>query len=151
MKKIYYFYISTLCISLLFLNIPSYANSSNSAVEDAYNGFYSYIAEDYKSAIEFFSKAIELEPNDFIYYHQRGQAYYKLKKYKKALCDFNKVIELNPEYAEAYLNRRLVKLKLKDFKGAKKDTEFILKNAPNYVNAIKHNSKNKNMKKEKNA
>jgi tetratricopeptide (TPR) repeat protein len=73
---------------------------------------YIYLAEVHKGldnpekAISALDKAIELNPDNFTAFNNRGTIYFnKLKDYNKALEDFNKVIELNPTYGRAYANR----------------------------------------------
>ena len=46
-------------------------------------------------AISDFTKAIELDPNDFAKYNARGRAYLKAEKYENAINDFTKVIEMS--------------------------------------------------------
>ncbi len=52
--------------------------------------------------IEFFTKAIELAPQAFASYGQRGLAYYSKKEYDRAIADYSKAIEIEPLYADAY-------------------------------------------------
>lgn len=100
-------------------------------------GFKAELSGDYKSAIEYFSKAIELNPQDSISYHQRGLCYYYLNDYENAIKDFDKTININPNHTDAYGNRSLVKLELKDYQGALEDIEKVLKTAPDNTKAIK--------------
>lgn len=62
----------------------------------------------YDKAIEFFTKAIELNPKYVEAYKNRGNAYLNKKLYDNAMDDYNKAIELNPEYAPPYNNRGLI-------------------------------------------
>ena len=61
--------------------------------------------KDFDSAIIYFTKAIELDPNYAITYNNRGEAYSNLEQYPEALVDYTKAIELDPNYAIAYNNR----------------------------------------------
>ena len=54
----------------------------------------------YKKAISDYKKAIELNPENFDAYINRGHIYFSRGKYKKAVSDYNKAIELNPEVAD---------------------------------------------------
>ena len=56
-------------------------------------------------AIEAYSHAIELNPNNAIAYYNRGTAHHSKGELDRAIADYNKAIELNPEFAEAYNNR----------------------------------------------
>ena len=51
----------------------------------------------FKSAIEFFDKAIKADPDNHILYSNRSAAYLSLGKGKLALQDAEKCIELNPK------------------------------------------------------
>lgn len=59
----------------------------------------------YSFAVEAFSKAIELNPDDTYNYYSRGNAYFMLKDYNKAIEDFNKFIEANPDDVYSYFSR----------------------------------------------
>lgn len=60
---------------------------------------------DFDSAIKLCDKALELNPDNFFAYNNRGRAYYNLRQYERAIQDFNKAIELNPNDGYAYNNR----------------------------------------------
>ncbi len=64
--------------------------------------------EDPELQVEYYTKAIELDPRDYLSYGNRGIAYDDLGQYEKAIEDYNKVIELDPQNALAYNNRGLV-------------------------------------------
>ena len=57
-----------------------------------------------ETAIEYYTRAIELNPEYVDAYNNRGNAYDDIKEYEKAISDYNRAIELNPEYAMAYEN-----------------------------------------------
>jgi tetratricopeptide (TPR) repeat protein len=65
---------------------------------------YNYL-DQYKRAINDYTRAIELDPEDAMAYNNRGIAYADLGQYKQAIRDYDRAIELNPEYAAAYNNR----------------------------------------------
>ncbi len=56
-------------------------------------------------AIEAYSLAIELYPDNLVIYSNRGAAYRNIGDYDRAIEDYNKAIKLNPNYAEIYDNR----------------------------------------------
>ena len=84
------------------------------------------------------NKTIQLNPNDFLAYYNRGNAKFTLKtlidkwgpefsdewaegsdNYKnEAISDYNKAIQLKPDYADAYYNRGTTKHYLQDYTGA---------------------------------
>lgn len=49
----------------------------------------------YEESIEYFTKAIEINPNDHVFYSNRSGAYASLNQYDKALSDATKCVELN--------------------------------------------------------
>lgn len=58
-----------------------------------------------KKAISDFTKLIELNPNETLYYIQRGLAYSANDKHDKAIADFTKAIKLNPNDTIGYYKR----------------------------------------------
>lgn len=68
---------------------------------------------DIKGAIRDFEAGIKLDPDEPVFYYNRGTAYVKLEDWKKAKADFDKHISLNPNFAETYLNRGIVFIYLK--------------------------------------
>ena len=63
---------------------------------------------DIEKALEYFNKAISLDPNYAKAYHNRGIVWANEGNYDRAILDYNKVIELNPVDAKAYNNRGFV-------------------------------------------
>ena len=51
-----------------------------------------------------FSRAIELDPKNAIYHHNRGLCFRNMSKYKSAVKDFSMAIKHNPN-ASAYNSR----------------------------------------------
>ena len=66
---------------------------------------------DNDSAIEDYSKAIEIDPDYAEAYNNRGFVYDVMGEYGQAIDDFNKAIELVPDYAKAYYNRGVTYVK----------------------------------------
>ncbi len=131
-----------LSFSLIVFFILNISCRENNASHYFKNGSAKYQLENYKSAIEDFDKAIELE-NDYIdAYYVRALCYGNLKKYDKAANDFNKVIELNPEYKDAYINRGYYVLEKKgDFQGAISDYNKFLDLNVDGDNAFAYNNR----------
>ncbi len=77
--------------------------------------------KDYKSAIKDFEQGMKVDPNEPVFYYNRGTAYTKLEDWKKAKKDFDKHISMNPNYAESYLNRGVANIYLKDYDAALAD------------------------------
>ena len=83
--------------------------------------------------IEEYIEKIKEEPDNDIYYYNRGNTYYSLKEYEKATNDYNKAIELNPSYALAYNNRGVSFYNLKRYDDAIANYNEAIKLNPDYV------------------
>jgi small glutamine-rich tetratricopeptide repeat-containing protein alpha len=59
-------------------------------------------AHQYQEAVDNYSKAIEFDPNNAIYYANRAAAYSHLNKHQLAIDDCNSAIAKNPNYGKAY-------------------------------------------------
>ena len=62
----------------------------------------------YDKAIEDYSRAIAIDPNNANAYNGRGIAYRKKDQYDKALEDFNKAIAIKPTYYAPYFDRACI-------------------------------------------
>ncbi|MBV9387331.1 MAG: tetratricopeptide repeat protein [Chroococcidiopsidaceae cyanobacterium CP_BM_ER_R8_30] len=91
-------------------------NTSSTSVgyDERANAYYKL--GDYEGAIDNFTRALRLNPNDTKAYMNRGNAYYGVaqnsgdpdKEYRLALTDFNQALRLDPKNAEAYFKRGLI-------------------------------------------
>ncbi|XP_063931410.1 stress-induced-phosphoprotein 1-like isoform X2 [Zophobas morio] len=61
-----------------------------------------FSAKDYAKAVDYFSKAIELAPDNHILYSNRSACYASLGSYDLALTDANKTIELKKDWSKGY-------------------------------------------------
>lgn len=61
-----------------------------------------YSEQKFVQAIELYTKAIELNPGNALFYAKRGQAFLKLKKPNACIRDCDKALELNCDSAAAY-------------------------------------------------
>jgi tetratricopeptide (TPR) repeat protein len=57
-----------------------------------------------EDAIEYFSQAMEVDPNYSEYYNDRGAVYFKMGLLEHAERDYLQAIELSPPYAEVWTN-----------------------------------------------
>jgi tetratricopeptide (TPR) repeat protein len=64
-----------------------------------------YQEGDLKGAIDAYSEAIALKPEEIRSYLNRGVAYIGLQMYNKAIDDCNTVIGMDPDHSQAYYNR----------------------------------------------
>ena len=69
-------------------------------------GYQYALDKEYDKAIEAFTSAIALDPNDAVAYNNRGVVYGRDKgQYDRAIEDYNKAIQLDPNLASAYNSR----------------------------------------------
>jgi len=73
-----------------------------SAEEFKKQGNTAFTNKEYEKAIEFFSKAIELDPSNHVLYSNRSASYASLKQYDDALKDADKTIELKKDWPKGY-------------------------------------------------
>ena len=84
---------------------PKDFKKSDTFVDWFDKGYKKYQEGDLMEAVEAYTKAINLKPEEIRSYFNRGIVYIKIGKHDKAIDDYNKAISLNPNYAEAYNNR----------------------------------------------
>ena len=108
--------------------------------------------KDFEKALDDLQKAIELDPNNYIAYNNRGYVYLMYVQdtewswstgkdigynpselLYKALADFNKAIELDPNYSSAYNNRGVVYHRQGKYRLAIKDFTKAIELNPNYA------------------
>ena len=87
--------------------------------------------KDYDGAIAYFTKSIDLNPNNAMAYYNRGNVKYDLKDYDGAISDYNKSIDLDPNNSLLYATRGLAKYYLKDYNGAISDYNKSINLTPN--------------------
>ncbi|BAZ01903.1 TPR repeat-containing protein [Tolypothrix tenuis PCC 7101] len=99
--------------------------SANLLLADIYNdrGLARLQLLDYEGAMTDFSKAIQLDGNDYRAYFNRGCACGKKGDNFGALRDFSKVIRLNPSNGMAYVNRGVARYQLGYYQGAIADLQ----------------------------
>ena len=92
----------------------------------------------YQEAIQCYDTAIDIDPQYFIAYVNRGLAKIELDKNEEAITDCDKAIEINPQSTEAYSNRAVAKIQLGKYLEAiidcDKAIELDAKNANLYSN-----------------
>ena len=92
----------------------------------------------YDKAIADFTSAIELDPSNADFYHNRGFSCRKQGKFNLALEDYMEAIKRNPKHSRAYYNRAFVLERLGNFHEAIKDYTTALELEPNNSIAL-HN------------
>lgn len=86
-------------------------------------------AQDFKGAIDDYSKAIEAEENPSIY-SERAVAWYYLEEKEKSLADMNYAANLEPENPYRYSSRAYIRDSMGDLEGAIEDYEKAVKLDP---------------------
>lgn len=82
--------------------------------------------QDYDTAIELYTKAIEVNSNVAVYYGNRSFAYLKTECFGYALTDASKAIELDKTYIKGFYRRAAAYMSLGKFKEALKDYEYVI-------------------------
>ena len=85
----------------------------------------------YEKAIEYFTKAISIDPNDHVFYSNRSACYSSQKDYAKALEDAEKCISLKPDWVRGYTRKGLAEFYLENYDKAIETYEAGLKLDPN--------------------
>ncbi|VFQ64412.1 unnamed protein product [Cuscuta campestris] len=94
-------------------------------------------AHKYSHAIDLYTRAIELAPENAVYWANRAFAHTKLEEYGSAIQDATKAIEINPRYSKGYYRRGAAYLAMGKFKDALKDFQQVKKICPNDPDATK--------------
>ena len=94
---------------------------------------------DSERAIEAYDKSIELNPNLYTTYNNRGNEKNNLGQYESAITDFDKALTLNPDSAAAYNNRGRANAKLNQYESAIADFNKAIALKPN--NAAAYNNR----------
>jgi small glutamine-rich tetratricopeptide repeat-containing protein alpha len=74
--------------------------------------------KDYDAAISFYTKALELVPQNPIYLSNRAAAYSASQKHEHAMTDAQAAVEADPKYTKAWSRLGLAKFALGDAKGS---------------------------------
>jgi tetratricopeptide (TPR) repeat protein len=94
-------------------------NKSLSAEEYKNKGNEAFKSNNVNEAIEFYTKAIELDPKNLLCFSNRSVSYLKLEKYEDALKDADSCIELRPSWAKGYFRKGTALHNLKRLEEAK--------------------------------
>ena len=86
-------------------------------------------------SINFYNKAIALDPSYAEAYNNLGTVLYEKEDHKKALKAYNKAIKIYPKYAEAYYNQALLYKKMRKYNKSIESFHNALKIKPDYFDA----------------
>lgn len=90
----------------------------------------------YKGAVEDYTNALEINPNDPEIWLGRGLAREKLKDYEGAFSDYTRAIDLKDNFFKAWINRGNVLFKLDRYGDAIEDFTVALVYQSNYAPAV---------------
>lgn len=85
----------------------------------------------YDKAIEFYTKAIEIDSSNAVYYANRSLANLRTELFGYALNDAVLAVKSDPSYLKAYYRRAAAHMSLGKFKLALSDFEVVSKRRPN--------------------
>lgn len=110
------------------------AGQTNIAVSNQLNklGHRQYDRRNFKSAADYYTRAIELNPRLTLAYAIRGDCYHLMGDCGKAIADLNKALELDPHDAFVLGDRAQEKLHLNDKTGALADFDAAISMGPAY-------------------
>jgi len=116
----------------LFVAASLYAQSAQTRFD---NGIRLYNQSNYDAAIQEFTEAIRLDPNNARAYAYRGISYSNKNDYDRAIADHTQTIRLLPNDAMVYYNRGSVYYQKKDYDYAITDLTQAIKLNPNNADA----------------
>lgn len=120
-----------LCILLVFSNSVI---AQTSAGEYYKSGKSKLDESKYFEAIDYFTQAIETDPDFEQAWCLRGEAHHALGEYEKAISDFNHVINrkktIDEKSTEIFMNRGISKIEIRDFEGAEEDLNTAIELDP---------------------
>ena len=73
--------------------------------------------KDFEGAVEWYSKGIQIDPNNHILYSNRSAAYLSMNNFISALEDAEKCIALNPSWDKGYSRKFAVLEAMRDLNG----------------------------------
>lgn len=105
------------------------SNQNSSDYRNALFGHASAVSRlgEWERAIKVFTKAIELNPRDYISLTRRGDCYRRLDKPAEALADFDRAIVVFPAYQHAYTHRASLHLSQGKLDEARADYEQVVR------------------------
>lgn len=82
--------------------------------------------KEFSQAIEFFSKAININPDNYEYYYRRALAKQKIEDYYGALSDLESALRLNTNNTEIINQKGTIKYALGDYNNSVKDFQEVI-------------------------
>lgn len=85
----------------------------------------------FDEAIELYTKAVELDPTNVVFYSNRAQAEIRLEMYGYAIADCDRALELDPKFMKAYYRKGVSLMAILKHKEALGCFKTVLKTLPN--------------------
>lgn len=91
--------------------------------------------ENFQEGIDYFTRVIDLNPNNYKAYYNRGFGYYYLKDYDKAQKDFEKALELKPDDPDTHNYLGLVYYFREDYRKSVEEYSLAIQSNPQFATA----------------
>ncbi|KAK6455868.1 Ppt1 serine/threonine phosphatase [Scheffersomyces xylosifermentans] len=85
----------------------------------------------FDEAVEAYTKAIELDGTNAVFYSNRAQVHIKMENYGLAIIDCDKALEVDPNMVKAYYRKGVSQMAILKHKEAQANFKIILKKLPN--------------------
>ena len=116
----------------IFNEATNKTKAANAAFDYFDVGMNYFNAKDYRTAIVYFTKSIELKPNLASFYSMRGLCYMKLEEYNQAIVEYTIAIQIDPSWGN-YSARAYIYDKMKEYSKAIDDYTKIIPYQPHYA------------------
>jgi hypothetical protein len=101
---------------------PAWEDHPKPSIETYYRQGMLHLRQgNYQQAVEQFTYALEIDPQQARIYYNRGSICSQLGQTQNAIADFTQAIRLDPTLAKAYYNRAGIRYQMGDLAGALKD------------------------------
>ncbi|KAG7358489.1 TPR repeat-containing serine/threonine protein kinase [Nitzschia inconspicua] len=94
------------------------ATKPTSAADYKELGNKAFADKDFNAAIQHYTKAIQLEPTNHVFFSNRSASYAGLKEWEKSMQDAKECIRLDPEFIKGYYRLATAQLEMKNFDAA---------------------------------
>jgi len=94
-----------------------------------------YYNKEYREAIGWYDKALEVDPKDSGTLYNKGLALFDLGKYEEAIEWYDKALEVDPKYADALNNKSIALNRLKKYEEAMDCINKAIELDPKHANA----------------
>ena len=104
--------------------------ATEDAIAEKNKGNEAFKAKDWPTAIEHYTRAIDLNPNEPSFYTNRAQANIKLEAYGYAIADATKAIEIDSNFVKAYYRRAVAHTAILKHADAIHDWKIVVRKNP---------------------